>query len=92
VHAQFFRQNPLACPITNFHLLSNVANGPTSILTDELLNSCQFQELCNLWVSLCFRRRQLIWDRSWTGHATETPVYDSSFGPRSLVESFLGFP
>ena len=36
VHAQFFRQNPLARPITNFHLLSNVANGPTSILTDEL--------------------------------------------------------
>ena len=39
VHAQFFRQNPLACPITNSHLLSNVVNGPTSILTDELLNS-----------------------------------------------------
>ena len=37
VHAQFFRQNPLACPITNFHLLSNVANGSTSILTDELV-------------------------------------------------------
>ena len=30
VHAKFFRQNPLACPITNFHLLSNVANGQTS--------------------------------------------------------------
>jgi len=40
VHSLFFRQNPLACPITNFHLLSNVANGPTSILTEELLNSC----------------------------------------------------
>jgi len=24
VHAQFFRQNPLACPITNSHLLSHV--------------------------------------------------------------------
>ena len=47
VHAQFFYQNPLACPITNFHLFSNVTNGPTSILTDELLN------LCNLWVSVC---------------------------------------
>jgi len=30
VHAQFFCQNPLACPITNSHLLSNVVNGPTS--------------------------------------------------------------
>jgi hypothetical protein len=29
VHAQFFRQNPLACPITNSHLLSNVMDGPT---------------------------------------------------------------
>ena len=51
VSAQFFYQNPLACPITNFHLLSSVANGPTSILTDELLNSC------NVWGSLCVRRR-----------------------------------
>ena len=40
VHAQFFHQNPLACPITNSHLLSNVVNGPTSILTEELLKSC----------------------------------------------------
>ena len=36
VHAQFFHQNPLACLITNSHLLSNVANGPTLIQTDEL--------------------------------------------------------
>jgi hypothetical protein len=51
VHAQSFRQNPLACPITNFHfyLLSNVANGPTSILTDELFNSCNsFRSWANL--------------------------------------------
>ena len=40
VHAQFFRQNPVACPITNSHLLGNVMNDLTSILTDELLNSC----------------------------------------------------
>jgi len=40
VHAQFFRQNPLACPITDSHLLSNVMNGLTSILTVELLNLC----------------------------------------------------
>ena len=40
VHSQFFHQNPLACPITNSHLLSNVVNGPTSILTDKLLNLC----------------------------------------------------
>ena len=33
VHSQLFPQNPLACPITNYHLLSNVVNGPTSILT-----------------------------------------------------------
>ena len=26
----------------------------------------QFQELWNLWVSLCVRRRQLMCDRSWT--------------------------
>ena len=38
VHAQFFRQNLLACPITNSHFLSNVVNGLTSVLTDELLN------------------------------------------------------
>jgi hypothetical protein len=36
VHAHFFHQNPLACLITNSHLLSNVVNGPTSFLTDEL--------------------------------------------------------
>jgi len=50
----------------------------------------QFQELCSLWVSLCVRSRQLMCDRSWTGYAVETPMYDSSFGPRSLVESFRG--
>jgi hypothetical protein len=41
VHSKIFRQNPLACPLTNPHLLSNVVNGPTSILTEELLNSCK---------------------------------------------------
>jgi hypothetical protein len=35
VHAQFFLQNPLACPTTNSHLLSNVLNCPTSFLTEE---------------------------------------------------------
>jgi hypothetical protein len=29
VHAQFYHQKPLACPITNSHLLSNVVNGLT---------------------------------------------------------------
>jgi hypothetical protein len=53
VHAQFFRQNPLACPITNFHLLGNVANGPTSILTDELLNSCNSFRSCATCGSPC---------------------------------------
>jgi len=48
VHAQFFRQNLLACPITNFHLLSNVANDPTSILTDEFLNLCNSFRSCAL--------------------------------------------
>jgi hypothetical protein len=38
VHAQFFKQNPLACPVTNSNLLSNVTNGQTSLLVDDLLN------------------------------------------------------
>jgi len=46
VHAQFFRQNLLACPITNFHLFRNVANCPTSILTDDLMNSCNSFRTC----------------------------------------------
>jgi len=46
VYAQFFRQKLLACPITNSHLLSNVVNGPTSILTEELLNSCNSFRSC----------------------------------------------
>ena len=53
VHAQFFCQNPLAFPITNFHLLSNVAKGPTSILTDELLNSCNSFRSCATCGSPC---------------------------------------
>jgi len=53
VHAQFFRQNPLACPITNSHLLSNVVNGPTSILTDDLLNSCKSFRSCAASGSPC---------------------------------------
>ena len=53
VHAQFFRQNPLACPITNFHLLSNVTNGLTSILTDELLISCNSLRNCATCGSPC---------------------------------------
>jgi len=38
VYSQFFRQNQLACPITNSQLLRNVVNGLMSILTKELLN------------------------------------------------------
>ena len=38
VRAQLFRQNPLACPIANPHLLSNVVNGLASIVTDKILN------------------------------------------------------
>jgi hypothetical protein len=53
VHAQFFRQKPLACPITNSHLLSNVVNGPMSILTDELLNSCYSFRSCAASGSPC---------------------------------------
>ena len=53
VHAQFFRQNLLACPITNFHLLSYVANGPTSILMDELLNLCNSFRSCATCGSPC---------------------------------------
>jgi hypothetical protein len=50
---QFFRQNPLACPITNSHLLSNVVNGPTSILTDKLSNSCNSFKICAACESPC---------------------------------------
>ena len=46
LHVQFFRQNPLACPITNVHLLSNVTNDPTSILTNDRLNSCNGFRSC----------------------------------------------
>jgi hypothetical protein len=46
VHSQLFRKNPFACPITNSHLLSNVVNGPTSILTDGLLNSRNSFRIC----------------------------------------------
>ena len=53
VNTQFFCQNPLACPITNSHLLSNVVNGPTSILTDELLNSCNSFRSCAASGSPC---------------------------------------
>jgi hypothetical protein len=49
----------------------------------------QFQELCGLWVSLCVCR-QLMCDRSWTGHAIETPVYDSGFGPKRLLNHSEG--
>jgi hypothetical protein len=52
VYAQFC-QNPLACPITNYHLLSNVVNGPTSILTEELLNSCNAFRSCAACGSPC---------------------------------------
>jgi hypothetical protein len=53
VHAQFFRQNPLACPITNSHLLKNVVNGQTSIATVELLNSCNSSRSCEACESPC---------------------------------------
>jgi hypothetical protein len=53
VHAQFFCQNLLACPITNYHLLSNVVNGLTSILTDKLLNSCNGFRSCVACGSPC---------------------------------------
>jgi hypothetical protein len=33
--------------------------------------------VCSLWVSVCVRHRQLMCDRYWTGHAIETPAYDS---------------
>ena len=52
VHSHFFRQNPLACPITNSHL-SNILNGPTSILTDKHLNSYNSFWSCAASVSPC---------------------------------------
>jgi hypothetical protein len=53
VHAQFICQNPLACPISNSHLLSNVVNVPTSILTEEFLNSCNSFRSCVALGSPC---------------------------------------
>jgi hypothetical protein len=53
VHAKFFHQNLLAYPIANSHLLSNVVNGPTSILTDKLLNSCNSFYSCAACGSPC---------------------------------------
>ena len=53
VHAQFFRRNPLACPVTNSHLLSNIVNGPTLILMDELLNSFNSFKSCAACGSPC---------------------------------------
>jgi hypothetical protein len=53
VHSQFLRQNPLACPITNSHLLSNAVNGRTPILTDEPLNSCNSFRSCTTCGSPC---------------------------------------
>ena len=53
MRAQFFRQNPLACPITNSHLLSNVVNGPSSILVDKLLNLCNSFRSCAASGSPC---------------------------------------
>jgi hypothetical protein len=50
VHALFFHRNQLACPITNSYLL---CNGPTSILTDELLNSCNSFRSCAACGSPC---------------------------------------
>jgi hypothetical protein len=50
----------------------------------EFVQQCP--ELCSLWVSLCVRHCHLKCYRSWTGHAIETPAYDSRFGPRRLVE------
>jgi len=52
VHAQFFCQNPLVCPITNSHL-SNVTNVPTWILMDKLLNSCNSFRSCAACGSPC---------------------------------------
>jgi hypothetical protein len=52
VQAQFFCHNPLACPINNSRLLSNLVNGPTSILM-EVLNSCDSSRSCAACGSPC---------------------------------------
>jgi hypothetical protein len=64
VHAQFFHQNPLACPITNSHLFSYVGNGLTSSLTDELLNSCNNFRSCAACGSPCVFFSQ-DWHKIW---------------------------
>jgi hypothetical protein len=44
---------PISMPITNSRLLSNVMNGPVSMLMDELLNSCNSFRSCAACGSPC---------------------------------------
>jgi len=46
-----------------------------------------FQELCSFCISQRVCHRQVMCDRSWTGHVIETSLHDSSTGPGRLVES-----
>ena len=69
-YAMFLAQNPLACPITNSHLLSNV-NAPKSILMDELLNLCNSFRSCAASGS---PRMVIIVNWCATGHEPGMPL------------------
>ena len=92
VHAQFFHQNPLACLITNFHLFSNVAKGPTSILTDDLFNSCNSFRSCATCGSPC---AFVIFNLCSTGIEPGMPLKHlsttESLVPEALLNNFEGF-
>ena len=51
-----------------------------------------FQELCSFCISQRVCHRQVMCDRSWTGHVIETSLHDSSIGPGRLVESLWVSP
>jgi hypothetical protein len=93
VHDQFFLQNPLAYPITNYHLLSYVVNGPTSILTYKLLNSCNSFRSCAACGSPCVF---VIFNRCATGLEPGMLLKHlrtiQDLVPRRLVESLWGSP
>ena len=92
MHAQFFRQNPLACPITNFHPISNVANGPTSILTDEPLNLRNSFRSCATCVSPCV---SVVFNWCATGLESGMPLKHlctaQALFPEALLNNFECF-
>ena len=52
--------------------------------------SATFSGVVQLLGLPCVRHSQLMCDRSWTGHAIETPVHNSSFCPEDWLNHFDG--